>query len=107
MSTITKYYKDGKEVLRPRSLVYKGSTYLPPTDELLLVAGYEIKEVDIPEPTPYVPTYEEKVVELMREKYSMDDELAILRQRDSKPDEFAEYNDYCEECKRKAKEGMS
>lgn len=48
--------------------------------------------------------YEEKVVSLIREKYSVDDELAIQRQRDSKPEEFKEYFDYCEECKQKAKE---
>ena len=57
------------------------------------------------EPTPYQPTYEERVVALIRLRYDMNAEFAILRQRDSKPDEFAEYNAYCEECKRKIKEG--
>lgn len=98
------YFKDGAEVSRPRSLVYNGSTYVPPTDELLVEAGYEIREVEIPEPTPYQPTYEERVVELIRLRYSIDAELAIQRQRDSKPEEFAEYNAYCEECKQQAKE---
>lgn len=106
METIKKYYKDGVEVSRPRSLVYNGNTYVPPTDELLVEAGYEIREIEIPEPTPYVPTYEERVVQLIREKYTMDDELAILRQRDIKPEEFAEYNAYCEECKIQAKEEL-
>ena len=50
-------------------------------------------------------TYEQKVVFLSRDKYSLDDELAILRQRDIKPEEFAEYNAYCEECKLKVKNG--
>ena len=50
-------------------------------------------------------TYEQKVVFLIRDKYSLDDELAILRQRDIKPEEFAEYNAYCEECKLKVKNG--
>ena len=36
--------------------------------------------------------YEERVVRRIREVYSVDDELAILRQRDTKPDEFREYN---------------
>ena len=40
---------------------------------------------------PKVP-YEERVVSRIRTIYSVDDELAILRQRDTKPDEFAEYN---------------
>jgi hypothetical protein len=42
-----KYYKDGIIVMRPRSLVYNGMTYVPPTDEILLKAGYEIKEPEI------------------------------------------------------------
>ena len=47
--------------------------------------------------------YAERVVELIRQKYTINDELAILRQRDTKPEEFAEYNAFVEECKRKAK----
>ena len=52
----------------------------------------------------YTLTYEERVVQYIRERYTMDDELAILRQRDTKTDEYSEYYDYCEECKSKAKE---
>lgn len=48
--------------------------------------------------------YEELVVQLIREKYSLDDELAIQRQKETKPDEWSEYFSYCEECKAKAKE---
>jgi hypothetical protein len=44
---------------------------------------------------PSIP-YEQRVVNRIRERYSVDDELAILRQRDTKPYEFAEYNDYVE-----------
>ena len=55
--------------------------------------------------TPVVDTrtYEEKVVDYIRERYSVDQEFAILRQRYTKPDEFAEYNSYCEWCKSQAK----
>ena len=98
------YYKDGVEVRRPRSLVHNGNTYVPPKDDILIAAGYEIREVEMPEPTPYIPTYEERVVELIRMRYDINSELAILRQRDTKPEEFAEYNAYCEECKQQAKE---
>lgn len=45
------------------------------------------------------PTYEERVVNRIREVYSIDDELAILRQRDAKPEEFAEYNAFVEQIK--------
>lgn len=50
-----------------------------------------------------VISYEEKVVSLIREKYSLDEELAIQRQRDTKPEEFNEYFAYCEACKERAK----
>lgn len=95
--------KEGKEVLKPHSIVYNGCTYVPPTDEILIAAGYEIRQVEIYEPVLHVPTYEEKVVQFIREKYTVDDELAILRQRDVKTEEFIEYNNFCEECKLKAK----
>ena len=49
--------------------------------------------------------YEQRIVLRIREKYSVDDELAILRQRDTKPDEFAAYNDFVEGIKREEREG--
>lgn len=49
-------------------------------------------------------SYSEKVVAAIREKYSLDEELALQRQRDTKPEEFQEYFNYCEECKAKYKE---
>jgi hypothetical protein len=68
-----------------------------PTYGELLKAGFE--EFTPQDPPPSVPTYKEIVVSKIREKYSMDDELAILRQRDTKPEEFMEYNDFVEQCK--------
>ena len=53
-----------------------------------------------------VPTYEQRVQQSIRERYSVDDELAILRQRDTKPDEFAAYYEYAEQCKAQAKKQM-
>lgn len=47
---------------------------------------------------PSIP-YEQRVVDRIREFYSVDDELAILRQRDTKPEEFAEYNAFVERIK--------
>ena len=47
--------------------------------------------------------YGQKVNRLVRRKYSQWDEIAILRQRDEKPDEFAEYNAFVETCKADAK----
>ena len=51
--------------------------------------------------------YEEAIVELIRRKYSLNQELAILRQRDSKPSEFSEYNAYVEQCKQEVKNNLT
>ena len=48
-------------------------------------------------------TYGQLVTELIRRRYTLSDELSILRKRDEKPEEFAEYNAYAEECKALAK----
>lgn len=78
-----------------------------PTPEQLAAWGYvEEAEPVAVEPTPYVPTYNELVVQKIRERYSVDDELAIQRQRATKPEEFAEYNSYCEQCKSDAREEL-
>lgn len=47
--------------------------------------------------------YENKIVALIRQKYNVNQELAILRQREVKPQEFAEYNEYVEQCKEQVK----
>lgn len=100
------YYKDGVMVARPKQLVYNGSTYVPPTDEVLIAAGYTIKRIETPEPKQ--PTdderYRARVVDLIRMQYSVDDELAFLRQRESKAKEFDSYFTFCEACKKQAYE---
>lgn len=50
--------------------------------------------------------YPDLVSEKIRKRYSINAELAILRQRDEKPEEFAEYNAYAEQCKVEAKEEL-
>jgi hypothetical protein len=44
-------------------------------------------------------SYEQRVVNRIRQRYSVDDEIALLRQRDTKPEEFAEYNAFVEQIK--------
>lgn len=48
-------------------------------------------------------SYDELVDSKIRARYTVSQEFSILRQRDTKPDEFAEYNTYCEQCKAEAK----
>lgn len=47
--------------------------------------------------------YGNQVNDLIRRRYSLSEELAILRQKDEKPDEYRTYFAFCEECKAKAK----
>ena len=73
---------------RVKMRVYKNGIYRDMTEE-------ELANIE-----PIIPIpYEQRVVNRIREVYSIDDELAILRQRDSKPEEFAEYNAYVEKVK--------
>ena len=64
--------------------------------EMVEMTEKEIAEINEPA-LSFV--YEQRIVLRIREKYSVDDELAILRQRDTKPDEFAAYNDFVERVK--------
>lgn len=50
-----------------------------------------------------IKDYEKFVEDLIRVKYSASNELAILRQKETKPDEFKEYYEYAEQCKAAAK----
>lgn len=79
------YYRDGKIVYE-----YEPIPEMPEEEEI---------------PIPEIP-YEQQVVNRIRERYSVDDELAILRQRDTKPDEFEAYNEYAEQCKKEIKESI-
>lgn len=53
------------------------------------------------------PAYAELVEDIIRTKYSVSDELAIQRQRDTKPEEFEEYFAFCEESKKVAWEEVT
>lgn len=87
-----------KSTSRPRSVVIGNKRYINPNDEYIIRAGYIISEADVDD-----SDYEQRVVALIRQRYTIDQELAIQRQRDSKPEEFAAYNAYCEQCKAQAK----
>ena len=86
-------HRIGSDVYFTRATIRKGDT----------ADMYE--EVDeIPKYTE--AEYKAKVEEKIRERYSMSDEFAILRQRDTKPEEYEAYYSYAEECKQKVREEM-
>ncbi len=61
------------------------------------------KEVD---PKSWEDLYEGKINRRIRKRYSVNQELAILRQRNTKPDEFAKYHAFVEQCKAEVKKKM-
>lgn len=58
------------------------------------------REVD---PDSWEQLYEDMIERKIRQKYSVNQELAILRQRDKKPKEFKAYDEYVERCKAEVK----
>ena len=51
-------------------------------------------------------SYDDAVDAEIRKRYSVSQEFAILRLREEKPDEYAAYYAYCEECKAYVKAQM-
>ena len=51
------------------------------------------------EPKTFEAVYADEITKRIRLRYSISDELAILRQRDTKVEEFNAYNEYAEQCK--------
>lgn len=64
------------------------------------------KENKTVNPKSWDVLYERAIEKKIRSKYSINAELAILRQRDTKPEEFEEYNAFVEQCKIEVKEEM-
>lgn len=63
----------------------------------------DYEEVDEMPVTVDESAYKAAVERLIRERYTVADELGILRQRDTKPEEFAEYYAFAEQCKAQAR----
>ena len=97
-----RYIKNNKIKFRNEIVISRnGLQVINPSEEIILSDGWQ--EYVVPEAEPYVPSYEERVEQLIRARYSLNEELAIQRQRGTKPNEFEEYFAYCEQCKAEAK----
>lgn len=57
-------------------------------------------------PNSWELLYEKKIEKKIRKKYSINAELAILRQRDTKPAEYTAYNNFVEACKAEVKQEL-
>lgn len=71
-----------------------------------LAIGLSVEQCEEVDEVPNIRNEEDygnQVNDLIRRRYSLSEELAILRQKDEKPDEYRAYFAFCEECKAKAK----
>jgi hypothetical protein len=104
--------KDGKRIYNPSAELLLSLGYKPvvqtvrPQDGKQYRCGYEETETEISAVwlsndleywlnTPY----DDAVNAEIRKRYGESQEFAVLRQRDEKPEEYAEYFAYCEQCK--------
>ena len=62
-----------------------------------------LKKNKTAEPKAFETIYSNEIDKRIRRKYSLSAELAILRQRDTKTEEFKAYNEYAEKCKAEVK----
>ena len=67
---------------------------------LKLMLAKKNREVD---PASWDRLYQNLIIRKIRKRYSVNQELAVLRQRDTKPEEFAAYHEYVELCKAEVK----
>lgn len=63
------------------------------TEEIAKIEAIEEPAID----------YDAEVNRLIRQKYTVSQEFAVLRQKEEKPTEYQEYYDYCEWCKSEIK----
>lgn len=80
------------------------------TEPVPAVAAYDEYE-DIQVFIPYTDeekqkVYKQRVIAYIRKKYDIDDEIALTNDKDSKPQEYAEYQTYREACKSLAKKEL-
>lgn len=100
------YIKNGEtREQRDIEIVKDGYRTFNPSHEQIIDDGWEVYTPPIVE-AHIEEQYKNRIVELIREKYSIDDELSIQRQRYTKVEEFEEYNAYAESCKQQAREEL-
>lgn len=98
----------GKEIIADDGMLIRRIGQGMGFKKCILLSGETEKDFEEAESFPEDETvpYKDQVVALIRECYSFDDELAILRQQNRKPEEFAAYDDYCEACKAQVKQKL-
>lgn len=100
---ITQFIKDGEiksfvvengKVLTLSDI--NGLSVINPTIKEFTNSGWE--QYQNSNESEYIPTLEELVEKLIRERYTLNKELQIHRKRDAEPEQFDEYYQYVEQC---------
>jgi hypothetical protein len=109
----TIYADEGKTLRRKADKLMRGETLT--LGYTCYIGGERLNEPRLEIPDDYEEVSEDDlqkekealypslVEQYIREIYSLSAELAIQRQRDEKPEDFQNYFNYCEDCKRRAK----
>lgn len=95
------------ETIREYSNGSKDVQWVWDVEPVPAVAAYDEYE-DIQVFIPYTDedkqkVYKQRVIAYIRKKYDIDDEIALTNDKDSKPQEYAEYQAYRAICKAEAK----
>ena len=80
------------------TLLYCAPSTILPTYTIEEATEPNLEDVEIDK-----EAYDAKVNDLIRNRYTLSEELSILRQQSSKAEEYEAYYNYCEECKAEAK----
>ena len=83
-------------------MIYENGKYREMTSEEIAAREQAIAQAER-EYWQTIP-YEDAVDAQIRKRYSVSQEFAILRQKEEKPGEYAQYYAYCEQCKAYVKE---
>ena len=75
-----------------------------PSYDDFIADGWQPYTPPAPEPPTKDEQYENRAIELIRNKYTIDQELSRLRQKEAKTTLYKEYYEYCEACKKQAYE---
>lgn len=78
-----------------------GLSVINPTIDEFTNSGW--KECHDSLESAYIPTLEELVEKLIRQRYTLNKELQIHRKRDVEPEQFDDYYQYVEQCINNAK----
>jgi len=101
---LVKTYSDSDYFIDCDGIKYADAYDVPNSNKVYTETNIRMYKGKTPEEIAFLKLpYPDRVSKLIRDRYSLDDELALSRQRETKQEEFEAYFAYCEECKERAR----